>query len=147
MPLRLIPVFMTAGLMAGLVPLAALANGAPAPEAVASAECPVLEPGHWQARLGPVEGHEGPQLTITGAVTLPTPGYALTLEPGMADRSARPVQTFTLTAQAPDGMVIQVLSVHDLTLHTPALAPVYRGVRILCGDAELAYIDTLESAD
>ncbi|MFN3954302.1 MAG: hypothetical protein ACK4LQ_07585 [Pararhodobacter sp.] len=115
--------------------------------------CPVLEATGWHARVAPVEGEEGLQLIVEGTVLLPTPGYAVMLTPGMADRSAQPVQVINLRAQAPGGMVAQVLSVYDLRLVTPSIgqaeagqAP-YRGVRVLCGDTELAFIEAVELAE
>lgn len=133
-------------------------DAAPDAEEAAEAEtalpaCPVLEATSWRAQVAPVEGEEGLQLIVEGTVLLPTPGYAVTLTPGMADRSAQPVQVINLRAQAPDGMVAQVLSVYDLRLVTPSIgqadagqAP-YRGVRVVCGDTELAFIEAVELAE
>lgn len=123
-----------------------------APETAMPA-CPVLEALNWSARVAPVEGEEGLQLIVEGTVLLPTPGYSVSLTPGMADRSAQPVQVINLRAQAPDGMVPQVLSIYDLRLVTPSIGQVidgqapYRGVRLVCGDTELAFIEAVELAE
>lgn len=119
-------------------------------EAAAAASCPVIDSRGWAAVLE--TGGEAPQLVVTGTVTLPTPGHAVSLEPGMSDRSARPVQTFVLTATPPDGPVVQVLMVYDLRGQMAAMAPVdgaapYRGVRVTCGAVVLAEIDTVSLAD
>lgn len=115
--------------------------------------CPVIEASGWRAQVAPVEGEDGLQLIVEGTVLLPTPGYAVSLTPGMADRSARPVQVIELQAQAPTGMVPQVLSVYDLRLVTPSIGqvidsqPPYRGVRLVCGGTEIAAIETVELAE
>jgi hypothetical protein len=87
----------------------------------------------------------GPHLIVTGRITLPTPAWTATLEPGIADRSARPVQQVNLTLTPPDPnlSVIQVLADYDLRLETPAIgtAPAgespYRGVRVVCAGTVL----------
>lgn len=124
-----------------------------APESAMPA-CPVLEALNWSARVASVEGEEGLQLIVEGTVLLPTPGYAVSLTPGMADRSARPVQVINLSARAPvENMVAQVLSIYDLRLVTPSIGQVidgqapYRGVRLVCGDTELAFIEAVELAE
>lgn len=135
--------------MAGCADLLALREAAlaapepePAPVAEAEAACPVIDSADWRAALGPVEGAEGVQLVVEGRVTMPTPGWAVTLEAGMADRSAIPVQRVVLTATPPQMAVAQVLTDYELLLVTPALAPAYRGVIVDC--AGLALVELTE---
>lgn len=140
-----------ANAMAGCADLLALreaALAAPEPEAEAEAEtaaeaeaaCPVIDSADWRATLGPVEGAEGPQLVVEGRVTLPTPGWTVALEAGMADRSAMPVQRVVLTAAPPQMAVAQVLTDYELRLVTPALAPAYRGVIVDCAGLALVEV-------
>lgn len=136
-----------AGAMAGCADLLARRDAAlaePAPDAPAEAEaeaaCPVIEATDWAAALGPVAGAEGPHLIVTGRVTLPTPGWSVTLEAGPADRSAIPVQRVILTALPPQMPVAQVLADYDLRLETPALAPAYRGVIVDCAGLALVEV-------
>jgi hypothetical protein len=106
---------------------------------MANGDCPVIDSADWRAVVGPVDGGEGPHLIVTGRVTLPTPGWEVALTPGMADRSAMPVQRVILGATPPDGMAAQVLTDYDLRLETPSISaapagqPPYRGVLVMCG--------------
>jgi hypothetical protein len=136
-----------ASAMAGCADLIALRDAAlappepePAPVAEAEATCPVIDAANWRATLGPVEGAAGLHLIVEGQVTLPTPGWSLTLDAGMADRSAIPVQRVILTALPPDGIVAQVLTDYALRLETPALAPAYRGVIVDCAGLALVQV-------
>ncbi|MCC5970076.1 MAG: hypothetical protein JJU15_09005 [Pararhodobacter sp.] len=131
-------------------------------ETSANSECPVLDSSDWHAWINAMPGViddgmddaevPGLSLIVTGTVTLPTPGYDATLEPGITDRSARPVQIVNLTATAPEGTVSQVLTPYELRLEMPALdlidgnTAAYSGVRIVCGGHEVAFIDTVEVA-
>lgn len=121
---------------------AALAEPEPEPEPVAEGEvsCPVIAATDWTATLGPVAGAEGLHLIVSGRVTLPTPGWAVDLTAGMADRSATPTQRVILTATPPDGMVAQVLTEYDLAVETPALAPAYAGVIVDCAGLALVEV-------
>ena len=104
--------------------------------ATETGDCPVIDSADWGATVGPVEGVEGPQLVVTGTVIMPTPGWTVALEPGLADRSALPVQRLRLTATPPDGIVIQVTDEVAVRAVMPALAA-YRGVAVDCGDLVL----------
>lgn len=117
----------------------ALAEPAP-PLAEAEGACPVIEAADWTATLGPVAGAEGPHLVVEGTVTLPTPGWTVTLSAGIADRAAMPVQRVILTAEPPTGMVAQVLTDYALRLEMPALAPAYRGVVVDCAGLALVEV-------
>lgn len=125
---------------------AASANVIPAP--ATGAECPVIESRDWTAWVNKMPGPDidGPQLHVTGTVTLPTPGFTLTYEPGPLDRSMRPVQHINLTYTAPDGMVIQMLSEEEVQISIPALSAEYRGVTLHCGGEVLAEITEVTSA-
>ncbi len=111
----------------------------PQTDAQKSDPCPVLGTTDWRARVGPVAGAEGPHLIVEGIVTLPTPAWSVTLDPGIATRSATPVQRVNLSATPPQMMTTQVLTDYALRLETPSIsaAPLgmapYGGVLVLCG--------------
>ena len=102
-----------------------------------SRTCPVLESRDWWAAI---EQGDPKQLTITGVVTLPTPGYTFSWKLGVADRSMQPRAVYHLTATAPQGMVTQVLSDDTVVYRGLALTDAYRAVVVMCGDQILAEI-------
>jgi hypothetical protein len=111
----------------------------PKPSPVAS--CPVIESRDWAAWVNAMPGPAATkELIVTGQVTLPTPGYAVTLAAGIADRSATPVQQLILTATPPTGMVPQVLTTQPVRYQGPAISMQYRGIRIMCGGTMLTEI-------
>lgn len=136
--------------------LAFLAAGCLAPVddiVTVPADCPVLDSRDWSAFVNAIPGPDArPELIVTGTVQLPTAGYTVDLRPGPADRSARPVQMVELVAISPDGPAATVLTDMDVRLEMPALsvpagAPSpYRGVRVMCGGSELAFIAQVETA-
>lgn len=115
--------------------------------------CPVIESGDWTAFVNAMPGPDArPQLIVSGSVSLPSAGYTVELLPGPTDRSAVPVQTVILQATPPDGPAATVVTLAEVRLSLPALdaapgAPSpYSGVRVLCGDRELAFISPIETA-
>lgn len=114
--------------------------------------CPVLDSADWAAWVNAMPGLDGPSLIVTGVVTLPTPGYSVTLEEGISDRSARPVQVVQLTAQPPATDAAQMLSDYDVRFEMPSPAPVdgatapFTAVRVVCGAEEIARIEPVEVA-
>jgi len=112
--------------------------------------CPVLDSSDWAAWVNAMPGPEGPSLIVTGVVTLPTPGYTVTLEQGSSDRSAQPVQVVRLTLEAPTMNAAQVLTAYDVRFEMPSAAPVdantapFSGVRVVCGEQELALIEPVD---
>lgn len=112
-----------------------------APPSVSDA-CPVVGSSNWQAWLEPSAGPIPLRmLHISGEVNLPTPGYAVTLEAGPADRAMPPSQRFRLKATPPNGMVTQVVTPTRVTFHEAATYPAYRSIVILCGQRVLASIN------
>ncbi len=111
------------------------------PKPAPVAACPVIESRDWAAWVNAMPGPAATkELIVTGQVTLPTPGYTVTLGAGMADRSATPVQQLILTATAPTGMVPQVLTTQPVRYQGPAISMQYRGIRIMCGGTMLTEI-------
>jgi len=114
--------------------------------------CPVLASSDWAAWVNAMPGPDGPSLIVTGMVTLPTPGYSVTLEAGASDRSARPVQVVQLIAQRPAMDAAQVLSDYDVRFEMPSSAPIdgttapFTAVRVVCGGREIARIEPVEVA-
>jgi hypothetical protein len=117
----------------------------PKPQPVGS--CPVIESRDWAAWVNAMPGPSATrELIVTGQVTMPTPGYALTLTAGMADRSATPVQQLVLSAVPPSGMVPQVLATEAVRYQGPAISMTYRAVRIMCGGTMLTEISDVQVA-
>lgn len=134
----------SAGDTANPAPAAADPAEAAAQAAADAAEtdhCPVVASTGWRAALE-MTGGKGAHLVVRGTVTLPTPGWRLELAPGMADRSARPVQHFQLLASPSAEMVAQVLTDYQVYAETPSLGA-YGGVVIQCEGRVLAEIATI----
>jgi hypothetical protein len=117
------------------------------------AACPVIESRDWTAFVNAMPGPGArPQLIVSGTVRLPSAGYSVALEPGIADRSARPVQNVELVAVPPEGPAATVVTQAEVRLEMASLAvrpgepSPYRGVRVLCGGEELAFIAPVETA-
>ncbi len=105
-------------------------------------DCSVIESEGWAATITPVPGNpDRNQLTITGQVTMPTPGYTFAWEPGRLDRSAIPAFELRLLANAPAGMVTQVLDTREVSYSGPAAAPRYRSITISCEGRILVTIE------
>lgn len=113
----------------------------PAYEPPRGSACAVIESRSWAAWVNAMPGPQATKsLIVTGEIVLPTPGYAVTLAAGMADRSATPVQQLVLTATAPTGMVPQVLTTQAVRYQGPAISMNYRAIRIMCGGTMLTEI-------
>ncbi|WP_375200992.1 hypothetical protein [Hyphococcus sp.] len=114
----------------------------------AAAECPVIEARNWSAWVNAMPGPDAkPMLHVAGDVDLPTPGYDIAWQEGMADRSATPVQRLMLTLTPPDGMAAQVVTTESVKYEGPALTKTYGGVIVLCGGEALAEIDEVVTAE
>ncbi|MGB3377200.1 MAG: hypothetical protein WBH10_06590 [Allopontixanthobacter sediminis] len=107
-------------------------------------DCPVIESEGWAATITPVPGNpDRNQLTITGQVTMPTPGYTFAWEPGRLDRSAVPAFELRLLANPPAGMVTQVLDTREVSYSGPAAAARYRSISITCEGRVLGTIEDI----
>jgi len=115
---------------------------APAPNA-----CAVIESSGWKAWVNRMPGPgAAPTLIVEGQVTLPMPGYVVTLSLGRADRSMTPVQQLILEATPPSGQVMQVLTPHTARIDTPAIGASYKAVQIVCGGNVIAEITDVPDA-
>lgn len=109
--------------------------------------CAVIESSDWAAWINAMPGPGATRtLHVTGRITLPTPGYAVTVREGPADRSAVPVQQLILELTPPSGMVSQVLFTQEVAYQGPAIAQQYRAVRVMCAGAQLAEITDIQIA-
>lgn len=81
------------------------------------------------------------ELTVSGRVTMPTPGYTFGWEAGRLDRSAVPSFELRMIANPPGGMVTQVLDTREVTYSGPAAAPRYSSITIVCEGRVLARIE------
>lgn len=125
------------------LPVLALAACAPveAPEKPTPAGCPVLADRNWHAWIDRMPGPGAtPTLNISGEVDLPTPGYAVLLEEGPADRAMPPGLHFTLEARPPGGMTTQVVTKTAVRYREPTPYPRIRQIVIACGDRTLVTI-------
>ena len=121
--------------------LAGACQTTPTPPPQAS-NCPVIEGRNWSAHINAMPGPNAQRtLIVSGEVDLPTPGYAVSLTAGAADRSAIPVQQIVLTASGPGGIVPQVVSTYSVRYDGPAIAQQYRAVRVMCAGRQLAELD------
>lgn len=112
-----------------------------------ASRCAVIESADWNGWINAMPG-PGAQRTlhVTGRITLPTPGYGVTLREGPADRSAIPVQQLILELTPPAGMVSQVIVTQEVAYQGPAIAQRYRAVRIMCAGTQLAEITDIVTA-
>ncbi|MGK0438922.1 MAG: hypothetical protein ACJATK_001878 [Paracoccaceae bacterium] len=105
-------------------------------------ECPIISSSNWSAQIETSEQGRS-MLAIKGDIELPSPGYSVVLEPGMADKSATPSQHFNLKAEQLDGMYIQMITPMTLQHSVPAIAKQYRSIVIHCDDQIIASIDNV----
>lgn len=109
--------------------------------------CPVIDSRNWSAWVNAMPGPDAKiTLHVTGEIDLPTPGYEISWQAGMADRSMTPVQRLMLTLTPPDGMVAQVITTETVKYEGPALVKTYGGVIVMCGGEALAEIDDVTLA-
>lgn len=71
-------------------------------------------------------------LKIAGTANAPTPGFATALQAGPLDKMNPPNQVVLLRANAPDGVVPQVVTPVTLNLDIPTAQPAYNSVRVAC---------------
>lgn len=110
--------------------------------------CPILGSRNWKAWVNAEPGDDAEAtLVVEGEIDAPTPGYTFSWEPGMADRSAVPMQRLHLTAAPPDGVVAQVITTESVRYEGPAIAQDYRGVAVMCGEELLAEITEVTTAE
>lgn len=107
-----------------------------------TADCPLISSNNWQAQLVSVDGQN--QLKVTGDIELPSPGYAVTMEAGIADRSSKPTQHFHIKLEPLSGLHIQVITPMSLEQLSPSIAPEYASVVIHCGEQTLSTITNIE---
>ena len=129
----------------------ALASGChvEVPEPVYS-PCAALASGDWSARI--VEGPHPerrdrtvPMLAVSGTVTVPAAGYALSIEPGPLLDLKPPVQQVILRTDAPEDMAAQVLTEERVSGRMRYRTAV-KAVSVRCGDGIIAEIDTIVDA-
>lgn len=115
--------------------------------------CPFISSSNWRAwiepaasaaddEVGTVVKGERPSKTlkISGTAVLPTPGYRIEFQQGITDRAAPPAVRIHILAQAPEGIVTQVLSTEQLEASFATPLQLYRAVKVYCGDTLIADI-------
>lgn len=141
----LLPVISAALLSVAACAPADVADGEPAPPGDDMPDhamnCPVVESRDWAAWVNAMPGPDAKlTLHVTGEIDLPTPGYKIYWQAGMADRSMTPVQRLMLNLTPPDGTVIQMTTTEMVKYEGPALVENYGGVIVMCGGEPLAEI-------
>lgn len=132
----------TSILCLGMAGCATYESGDPVAEETAT--CPVIESSDWAASIAPVPGNSSRSiLSVTGKVTMPTPGYTFAWDQGALDRSAVPSFELKLSARAPDGMVSQVLDTREVSYSGPAAAQRYRAITVTCEGTVLGRIENV----
>ena len=107
-------------------------------------KCHINSTSNWSARIETSEQGK-PVLSIKGDIELPSPGYSVILEQGMADKSATPSQHFNIKTKQLDGMYIQMITPMTLEHSAPAISKQYRSIVIHCGDQIIAEIENVET--
>jgi len=135
--------------MKSFIPLALLLLAAcaapvaepPRPALPRPAGCAAIESRDWTAWINRMPGPGArPALHVSGEIDLPTPGFAVTLREGPADRSAVPTQQLILDLAAPNAMVAQVITTQTVRYEGRAIAERYRAIVITCAGQRLAEI-------
>lgn len=108
-------------------------------EPAAAGACAVIANRNWTAHINAMPGPNAQRtLIVAGEVDLPTPGYTVTLDLGIADRSAMPTQQLVINTTAPTGIVPHIVTAYPVNYSGPAIAAQYTAVRIMCGGQQLA---------
>lgn len=120
---------------------------AQAAQAVTPVACPmIVSSSNWQAHVNAMPGPGArPTLIVRGDVVLRGKDYRLTLRPGPADRSARPVQRFNLIIEPARILSPDERTAQRVEAHAPALGS-YRAVTIFCGDQFLGRVENIITA-
>lgn len=138
----------TSPLMASMALLSACAPTTPPPAATAAIGCPALDSRNWHAWIDRMPGpNSSLTLNIVGQVDMPTPGYSVTLAQGPADRMMPPGLRFRLQAEAPDGVVPQVIAPTEVQYRAATPYPKIREIIIGCGDSTLVTIPDVMITD
>lgn len=109
-----------------------------------TADCPLISSNNWQAQFVSTDGQR--QLKLSGDIELPNPGFAVTIEAGVADRSLKPTQHFHVKLERLSGMHIQVITPMSLEQLSPVIAPEYTSIVIHCGEQTLTTITDIEES-
>ncbi|MGH6659598.1 MAG: hypothetical protein ACREBM_08125 [Sphingomicrobium sp.] len=118
----------------------------PPPAPPPKGDCPITRSSDWHAHVNAMPGpNSRPKLIVSGTVTVPTGGYALSLRMGAVAESY-PVQiTVHLVARPPSGPASQALVTREVRGSWPSPQPV-GAVTVRCGNKTLARISPVESA-
>ncbi len=109
-----------------------------------TADCPLISSNNWRAQIVSIDGLR--QLKLNGDIELPNPGFAVTIEPGIADRSLKPTQHFHVKLERLNGFHIQVITPMSIEQLSPAIAPEYTSIVIHCGKQTLSTITDIRES-
>jgi hypothetical protein len=133
--------------LASIVPLPLLAGGClmlPVVEDHVYSTCHAVASSGWTARVEYIPDHHNrpvfkPTLLVSGRVTVPSEGYAVSLDLGPIQRLDAPVQQILVRTEAPSGEEAPAKTEVHVSGAFPALKR-YGAVTIRCGDGTLAII-------
>jgi hypothetical protein len=112
--------------------------------------CHAVGSSGWTARVDYVPDHHNrpvfkPTLIVSGRVTLPSDGYAVSLDRGPVQKLDAPVQQILVRTEAPGGTAAPARTEVAVSAAFPALKR-YGAVTIRCGDGTLAIIKPVPRA-
>jgi hypothetical protein len=116
----------------------------PTVEETVYSPCHALSSADWSAHVERIPDHHNRPLLkrtliVTGKVTVPSDGYAVSLDVGPVERLDAPVQQILLRTTPPDTPTSQTPATLDVRGAFPALKR-YGAVTIRCGDGVVAII-------
>ena len=109
--------------------------------------CRAIGSSDWSAELRIVPSHHNKPIlqrmvAVTGKVTVPGPGYSVTLEPGPIERLDRPIRQMMVRATGPDEGEAAGPVTHQVSGIAPAPKDL-AGIDIRCGDGIIGRVRAL----
>ncbi|PHP67496.1 hypothetical protein CSC94_07250 [Zhengella mangrovi] len=108
------------------------------PARAANDICPVVSSQGWEAWLAETPYSNGRlMLYVRGSLSLPTPGYMVSLRAGPTTRSMPPTQIVVLETREPENRIVsQVVVQGGVSVILPG-QEAYESVRVVCGNTLL----------
>ena len=108
--------------------------------------CDALGAEGWTARVEPHRRVDGkPAILVSGSVTLPSAGYAVSLDEGPIERTQPRALQVLLRTDGPAGPAAQAVTRYPVQAVMPFDRKI-AAVRLRCGDGILAEMSTIEPA-
>jgi hypothetical protein len=112
--------------------------------------CHAIASSGWTARVDYIPDHHNrpvfkPTLIVSGRVTVPSEGYAVSLDLGPVQKLDQPVQQILVRTESPSGSETSARTDVQVSGAFPALKR-YGSVTIRCGDGTLAIVKPVPRA-